>query len=357
MADLVDQYQQAQQAEANQGLASDIHDVQWANTFSSTPPAEVLRSRVNLADTVNRAVSNKIALQAQGDAKALELMQRTAQFKEYQAQAPLREQLLQARVDATGATERRRAAEATMQANDTAGLNNDIAKAYADGKKPGTPEFAESVFTSIADHPHADKNHLQEIHKLAGGPEDVDPVAFAQHGLELKNAALSAGFKNPRIKSVGGKLTVEEGPTVVSEAEKIANEVARIKATNTARNEGKPVPPSPDQKMERADQNLVGGVLSFGHLDDKGNLVPDKGGAQATHVVSFYQDPVTGKRKESPPISIDQFKSIQASVEAKKAPAAAPAAAATAHPLEGQIVRQKSTGQTGRIINGVFVPQ
>ncbi len=34
-----------------------------------------------------------------------------------------------------------------------------------------------------------------------------------------------------------------------------------------------------------------------------------------------------------------------------------PGAAAPAHPMEGQIVKQKSTGKTGRIVNGQFVEQ
>lgn len=324
-SDLLDQVQQAQAGPSNADLVGAVHDQQWANSFANTPAPEVLRANVNLADTINRAVTNKMALQAQGDAKALDLMQKTARYKEYLDQAPLREQLLQAHVDATGATERRKAAEAVSQATDTAGLNNDIAKAYADGKKPGTPEFAESVFTSIANHPHADKSHLHDIHKLAGGPEDVDPVAFAMQGKAMEDAAVAAGLKNTRATTVGGKWTLVKGPEAVSNEQKIADEIARIKATNAARNEGKPVMPTPDQKMERADQNLVSGVLNFGHLDDKGNLVPDKGqGTQATHVVSFYQDTVTGKRRESPPIAIDQFRAIQAAVESKKTPAAGP---------------------------------
>lgn len=308
--DLLNAVQSQQTEPSNQDVVDAVHQSQWANTFQNTPPAEVLRSRVNLADTVNRAFDNKLALAARSDAGALNLMQKNAQFQEFQRQAPLREQLLQAHIDATGATERRKAAEAISQANDTSGLNSDIAAAYGNGIKPGTPEFQQTVFSSIAQHPHADPSHLREVHKLAGGPDDVDPVAFAQSGMAVKQAMINAGFPNATVKFANGQWEPSEG--------------ANPKAVGA------------DHVADIEDQIANPVSLTFGHLDAKGNVVPDVGSdAKATHVVASFINPKTGGVHDTRPMTVQEYQTIADRAKARKS---APAAVPTAAPTDSAVV-------------------
>lgn len=312
--------QQAQGVQDNADLNDAVRNQQWSNAFVNTPPAEVLRSNLNLTNTMDRVVRNRMALAAQTDAKALDLSANTAKFQEYQRQAPIREQLLQAHIDATGATERRKAAEAISQANDTAGLNSDIANAYKNGLKPGTPDFQEAAFTSIAAHPHADAVHIREFHKIAGGAEDVDPVAHAQEGMRYKQAALDAGFKNPRLRTVGGKWTVDEGPVTISEEDRLKNKVAEVNAVEEARNAAHPQH-APADKIAATEDLMVNAPLSlsFGHIKD-GKLVQDTGDTKATHVNVSFVGP-SGKIHYSGPITIDEYQKLQDRVKGRKSAA------------------------------------
>lgn len=330
--DLLNQVADAQ-GPSNQDVLDVVNHNQWANTFQNTPPAEVLRSRVDLADTINRAFDHKLALQARSDAGALNLMQKNAQYQEYLKQAPMREQLLQARIDATGATERRRAAEALSQASDTTGLNNDLAQAYASGLKPGSPDFQQAIFSSIAAHPHAAATHIQEAHKLAGGPDNVDPVQFAMEGKAYKDALVSQGFQNPRVRFVGGRWTGEETAPVKTDAERLAYETQKAQAIQDIHDKSKTTQ-SPQDKIATTEDLMVNTPisLSFGHLDDKGKLVPDTQGGTATHVNVSFVGP-SGKIHDSGPITIDEYQRLQQRVKARgAAPAATPAPGAPVTP-------------------------
>lgn len=338
MADqsLLDAVQSQQNQPSNQDVLDAVHTSQWSNTFNNTPSPEVLRNRLNLADVMNRAVTAKQDLAARTDLKALEIKQRTAQMEEFQRQAPMREQLLQAHIDATGATERRKAEEAISQANDTAGLNGDIAQAYRTGLKPGTPEFQDAVFSSIAQHPHADKAHVQSLHTLAGGPDDQDPVAFAKAGIAYKQALTDAGFTNPRVKFVNGRWSGEETPVVKTDADRLNFEKQKAQAIQDIHNSGKTVQ-SPDEKIAATENLIINRPVSmaFGHLDAQGKLVPDTAGGKATHVNVSFVGP-SGKIHDSGPITIPEYEALKARVNGATkavgpaAPVAAPGAPVSA---------------------------
>lgn len=226
----------AQQADQNQGLALAAHGAAWANYFNSTPTVDKLRANQNLTNVVADALQNKQNLEAQTSLKAAQIRDVNARHDEFMKQAPLREDLLRAQTAATGAAERRRAAEATIRANDTRALNEDIHAAYRAGIKPGSPAFQDAVFSSIAKNTHADPTHVREAHKLAGGADEVtDPVAFATEGVAMKEAARTAGIKNPKLRNSGGKWVVDESPDVITADQRTADAVARAKALQAAK--------------------------------------------------------------------------------------------------------------------------
>lgn len=296
--DLLNAVQSQQTEPSNQDVVDAVHQSQWANTFQNTPPAEVLRSRVNLADTVNRAFDNKLALAARSDAGALSLMQKNAQFQEFQRQAPLREQLLQAHIDATGATERRKAAESTLEANDTAGLNNDIAGLYAKGLKKDSPDFQSAALQSIAKYPHARLDHVAHVAGIVGGgADDVDYTTLGSEVQKAQKIADDNGWKNYRITLYKGH------PYPVQEA----------------------VSPhaGPEGKIADTESNMVDNPLSlhFGNVDEDGKLVQskasDKTGGKATHVNVRFVGP-SGEIHDSRPITIEEYQKLQERVKARK---------------------------------------
>lgn len=95
--------------QARPGIARDPeirsveHSLNWAEQFASTPRSEVLRQRLNLTNLVSNAVQRKQELLAQTNDKAAALHFNTQKFNEWERQAPLREELLRARIEAQGA--------------------------------------------------------------------------------------------------------------------------------------------------------------------------------------------------------------------------------------------------------------
>lgn len=293
MGNLLDSIAADQTRSDNVDIANAQHNLNWTSTFQSIPPSEVSRARVNYTDAIDRALTNKIALQARSDIGALKLQQKAAEHDEWVRQAPLREQLLRAHIDATGATERRKAEESKLTMQHTANLNRGMANFYANGGQPGTPEAQQTALGLIADNPMAHSDHILEIgkqNKLGNTPEEIVNRIVA-----LKNAAVAAKeIKNPTIHSFGGEPVIVEGPDPV-------------------------IKPTAEQKVNKTLSSLVGGSLSFGYLDDKGKLVPNTAGdahqGQATHVSSFYPDPTTGKMVRTPPMSIGEFQKLQQQVQ------------------------------------------
>lgn len=147
---LLDRISEQQTLDDNQNVADAQHDLDWKSTFASTPPADVIRSRVNYADAINRAFDNKIALQARSDVQALDLLHKTAKHREWMDQAPLREELLKRKVASEGAHDeflQRKDSEAM------ADLTGFLKSAGSMTSKEGTPEYQQELNGLIAKYP------------------------------------------------------------------------------------------------------------------------------------------------------------------------------------------------------------
>lgn len=239
MASILDSIAQDQERADNADVAQAQHDLNWTSTFRSTPPAEVSRARVNYADAFERALTNKIALQARSDIGALRLQQKAAEHEEWIKQAPLREQLLKAHVDATGATERRKAEESRLEMQHTANLNRGMLDFYKSGGQPGTPAAQQAFLGLVADNPLAHPGHLAEIGK-SNGMGNKTPEELAADAATLKQALIDQKIVNPVVSSTKSGLNFREGKPTENAAQKTADMVARVKAIASARG----VPPS-----------------------------------------------------------------------------------------------------------------
>ncbi len=244
MPDIIDQLNDQQAQQDRTDVAQAAHDLQWKNTFVDTPTPDVLRARVNLADTVNRAMDNKLALSARTDAKSLNLMRKTAEFDEWQKQAPLRAALTQARVDATGATERRKAIEAQTQAQHTANLNNGYVDLLQSGAKPGTDDYNIGMAKLVADNPHADPRHIQELSKHFSTPEQT-PEEIVAKAVKLHNLAEANNLENTRvIPGAKGSLTIRQDNPKPTAQETTDAMIARNAAIAEAKRKNTPITPT-----------------------------------------------------------------------------------------------------------------
>lgn len=334
--DLLNQVVTQQTVPSNQDVVGAVGQSQWANTFQNTPPAEVLRSRVNLADTINRAFDNKLALQARSDAGALNLMQKNAQFQEYQRQAPLREQLLQAHIDATGATERRKAAEAISQAQDTSGLNSDIAAAYGDGLKPGTDEFQQALFSSLAQHPHANPQHLQQM--LKGVGSDGVPVDYENMGAEAKqskDALVNAGVPESDIvyeTYKGHVVAKQRSSPVIDQNQRSLDLANREQIVGAAKTETAVNRAAALQNAPAAQQAALAKQLA--HLE---TLRAGAGAATDKDVKSYMDAEIARVRGQMAPVAPVPIPAAQAAVVAPNTPVVP--AASVPIPLDADTAR------------------
>ncbi len=172
---LLDRIAEQQTLDDNRDVADAQHDLDWKSAFSSTPSAEVLRSRVNMADTINRAFDNKIELQARSDVKALELMDKTARHREWMDQAPLREELLKRKVESQGAHDRFVQSKDSEAMAHAAGFLKAIGSLQA---KPGTPEYQAGLNQALQDNPRVlgTQAGMETFRKLQREHQDVAAI-------------------------------------------------------------------------------------------------------------------------------------------------------------------------------------
>lgn len=210
MADLVDRLQQDQSRQDNQDLAAANHDMQWSNTFASTPAPEVLRDRVNYADTVNRVLTNRLALQAQSDNKALELLGNQQKLAEWQQNAPLRQELLQRKVDSEGAHERFLQQKDSEAMRDTAGFLKAIGSVTA---SPGTPEYQSSLNQALQDNPRilGTQAGMDVFKKLQKEHQDISAIT-PPPGTEVSHIEIG---DDGRAKAVFKPVAVKPTPAAI----------------------------------------------------------------------------------------------------------------------------------------------
>lgn len=148
---LLDDILAREQRVEEQRLAQADHAASWAQTFASTPPAEVLRAQRNVTDLVSQAMNRKMELAAQTDQKAQDIFITNAKFNEWKSQAPLRDEHLRSQIASEGATAR-------FQAFKEAQTNQQAAQFFdglmsKDTPKVGTPEYKRHVIGLLRDNP------------------------------------------------------------------------------------------------------------------------------------------------------------------------------------------------------------
>lgn len=159
MADILDQIQQQELAAENAGLAAAQHNLSWAQTFNSIPPAEKLRATRNLEDQVATALERRRSLAAQVDEKAQRIYYNAKKFEHELEQEPLRKDLLEAQIEherastaAIGLAQRTKQADEIADMKDLAAFNEEIA---AIQYQEGTPEYIRELSRVAVKRPRA----------------------------------------------------------------------------------------------------------------------------------------------------------------------------------------------------------
>lgn len=171
MAGLLDQILNSQQAEQDASLSAASRAATWANTFNSVPDAEKIRANQDLTNLVESAIEQKAKLAAEKDIKAQEIYQRAKKFDEWQSQAPQRERLLDARINAQGAHDRFLAGKDAKAAEDIAGFMEHMQSA----PDPGTPEYPAYISEGVKKFPHIVGTQVgtDAMKRLATNHQDV----------------------------------------------------------------------------------------------------------------------------------------------------------------------------------------
>lgn len=211
MPDILSRILEDQRLADNQDLANAEHNAYWADTFRSTPPEEVLRAKVNLADTVQRVQDNRLALAARSDLKALKIMEGQQKLKQWQEDAPLRQELLRARIDSTGASQR-------FQAQKDQETQDDLAQFFGymkEAPRVGTPEYRSYLNQGISRFPRiiSTQAGTDALRNLQREHQDIaamtPPEGTELHSIDFdEDGRVKANFKPIQPKS---DVTVPEG--------------------------------------------------------------------------------------------------------------------------------------------------
>lgn len=174
MADVLSLIRQRDQRNQEDALVGALKDATWASTFQSIPDAEKLRAQRNLTDMVDQAYQRKMDLAAQGDTRALDLQRKAYEFKEYQAQAPLREALLKNRIESAGAHDRFLADKDSKSMEDLSGFFSYMDRA----PKVGTPEYKSYLNNGISRFPRiiGTQAGLDALKNLQREHEDISSM-------------------------------------------------------------------------------------------------------------------------------------------------------------------------------------
>lgn len=263
MPGILDQIQQQATRDANADVAQAAKDATWANQFNSIKPVDKLRADLNVTTAINRALDLKHQLTTKDKIENLKLKAATAKFEQDQQLFPLQEKLLQARVDATGAAERRKALEETTRAEQTSRINTGMLKLYQSGAQAGTPEFQSQAVELLASNPLGDIKDIEDLGKLAGFSSELTPDKYVAEAVRLKKAAAEAGLSNPKIGSFSGRPTVVEGAAVVTPEQSIDNAVRR-KVALQAVDPPKTEKPPKKETFKEWTEELAAAVSAYG---------------------------------------------------------------------------------------------
>lgn len=229
MPDILQQLQDRETLSQNQRLEQAAHAADWTSTFNGDQSTEALRAQRNVTDMVNSAMQRKLELAAQTDKNSQEIYQKGEQFKEWQLNAPLRDELLRSKIAAQGATARLQAQKQIDTHNDVAGFAD-----YMLGAPPiGDPAHHNYVIAGIGKFPHVAsttwgaselKNGATAHDVAAAAKEAAKQAAFVNEPATEYFSPQSLLKDNPgatfrqNAKTGGFLITTEKGKTEIGES-------------------------------------------------------------------------------------------------------------------------------------------
>lgn len=193
------------------------HAAQWAGTFGGQDTNVAQRARHNQDITAyagalanQRAQEQQQLIQTNQTAQNLFLGTQRLQLQEQQAQMHMAVQAAQ--LQATGATERRKAAEAVTQANATAGLNQGMSDLLQSGVSPQSPQYQQGLANLLAQFPQADPAHIAKFGATMFPGQKMSPDDYIAAAVKMKNDAIAQGLQNPRVVESQGSPKIIEAP-------------------------------------------------------------------------------------------------------------------------------------------------
>ncbi len=150
MADIINRIQERQRLDDDARVAQAEHNANWSESFERVPPTDELRRNMNLADTIERTINNRMALDSAYSEKAMRLKLGQQRFEQNARLQPLKERKLEKETELVGSH------EAFMQQKDADAIQDstNFLKAVAAIKhRPGTPEYREAVGVALHDNP------------------------------------------------------------------------------------------------------------------------------------------------------------------------------------------------------------
>lgn len=313
MADILDQIQQRQAAAQEQQLAqADTNNI-WAQTFNSIPASDKVFAAQDLNDMIARVTAQKKAAIEASDpkialahARTQEVLDRTKHNNDMAEPAI---KFKEAQFRAQQALERNRLAQETLNRNIQTHQDNfaaDMAQFHTDNPSATQEQIDTHALAARDAYPHAMKNEgiKAAVSEAVGRQKAAAAPALAG---EVEKARQAAKPVPPVAGFVG---TPEEARTHYGPNATI-HETAKGVWTATEKPVTTSTKLSPEQKIVAQEQAMTHGALSFGHLDEKGKLVPDAAGGEATHVSAFYTNPITGKMDKTPPMTIAEFQTFE----------------------------------------------
>jgi hypothetical protein len=196
------------------------HSSQWAGTFGGSDTNISQRARHNqdimdYADALTNARAQAQQQLLQTNQTAQNLFIRTQQLQQKEMMDNARFKLDAARMVQQGATERRKAIEATAQASDTAAFNNHMAAMIQGGVKPQSADWKLGVADGLSKYPHVNQQDVMKFGASLFPGENLDPeeILSRVHDIQSKDPNTQVSI-NPK-----GQVSVVSKPTELNPAQ------------------------------------------------------------------------------------------------------------------------------------------
>lgn len=243
MPNIVKQLQEQTTRDENEAIDLAARRATWANQFNSYTPDEKLRENLDVENAIAGALRRRQELEARTSLKAQEILHRQTEHEEWKRQAPLRDALQGARVVATGATERRRAEQARLEAEQTGRLNTGVATLYNSGLHPTSPEFKARAVDLLGSNPFADAGHLDELAELAGFADRRERDQVVAEAVAKKREAAQLESRLMHLERQRNRKGLDEAQRRYFDAEIAKVQGQRVGKSDTAAPPAAPVSP------------------------------------------------------------------------------------------------------------------